>query len=130
MRCYHCDQPLGPGDRFCPHCGAASGPPQPLVCPRCHAAAPNGAAFCANCGAALYAPAAGPVPPIAATPPPVGGGMPNWSKIALGGAGGLMLGSLMGGHHGGGFGWGDHHEGWGDRDEGWSGDGGDGGDGD
>ncbi len=48
------------------------------------------------------------------------GGVPNWGKIALGGVGGLMLGSLLGGHHGG-FGWGDH-------DEGWGGDGGDGGD--
>lgn len=49
-------------------------------------------------------------------PSPTRGGMPDWGKIALGGAGGLMLGSLLGGHHGGILGGGDHDEGWGGGD--------------
>jgi hypothetical protein len=115
MRCYHCDQPLAPGDRFCPHCGAPSGPPQPLACPQCHTPAPAGAAFCSSCGTALTARPPGPPPPAAAPPLP-GRGMPDWGKIALGGAGGLMLGSLLGGHHGGFLGGGDHDEDWGGDD--------------
>ena len=64
------------------------------------------------------------------------GGRPSWSQIALGGLGGLALGSLLGGGHGffgggglfGGGGWGDDDRGWGDRDDGgFGGGGGDGG---
>jgi len=122
MRCYHCDQPLTSGDRFCPHCGAPSGPPQLAVCPTCRGTVPAGSAFCPACGASLRAAAPGGPLPVGAAGPSVAGGIPGWGKIAAGGLGGLMLGSLLGGHHGGlgGFG------GWGgDRDDGGGFDGGD-----
>jgi len=101
MRCYHCGQPLTPDEHFCPFCGAAL--------------------------------RAGAVPPMPVGPAPQStqggfgglngqGGVSNWGKVALGGVGGLMLGSLLGGHHGG-LGWGDD-----ERDGGWGGDGSDGGD--
>lgn len=122
MRCHHCDQSLGADDRFCPRCGAPSGPLQTFACPQCRAAAPAGSAFCPHCGAALYAPPAGSMPPAATAPAPVPGKGLDWSKIALGGAGGLVLGSLLSGHHGGLFGGDDHDEGWGGD---WGGDGGD-----
>jgi len=157
MRCYHCDQPLTPGEHFCPHCGALTEAPpqaqapqaQQAVCPACRAAVPPGSSFCPVCGAALRAGAVPPLP-VGPAPQPTQGGfgglngrgsLPGWGKIAAGGLGGLMLGSLLGGHHGGlggvggddrdgGWGGGDRDGGWGDEGGGWGGDGGgsDGGD--
>ncbi len=142
MRCYHCDQPLTPGEHFCPHCGALTEAPQQApqaqqaVCPACRAAVPPGSSFCPVCGAAFRAGAVPPMP-VGPVPQPAQGGfgglngwggVPNWGKVALGGVGGLMLGSLLGGHHGGlgGFGGDDRDGGWGgsDRDGGWGDDGG------
>lgn len=47
--CVACADPMRPGDRFCPHCGAR----QPIRCDRCGARADAGARFCGGCGAGL-----------------------------------------------------------------------------
>jgi len=131
MRCNHCGQMLTEGSRFCSYCGTPSEQGQPILCPRCGAPIASNATYCSSCGTALYGGTL--TPAIPGRPPyypPVQQGGVNWGKFALGGLGGLFLGSLLGGFHGGGLGWGERNEGWGDGgDGGFGGDGGDGGDG-
>lgn len=98
--CQHCGQLLPADDaKFCPHCGATIGDSTPRACPRCGTPNPGTARFCQQCGANLVEPAA---------PPPGGGAgqtapqtKPAWGQVALGGLGGLLLGSLFGGDRGG-----------------------------
>ncbi len=65
MICTKCKQPIEPGDKFCPHCGA---PVQKEVeqvkqCPKCGHENPAGAVFCENCGESLKAKGAAPTSP-------------------------------------------------------------------
>lgn len=48
--CSECQQPVAPGAKFCPNCGANL---QGATCPECGAAAPTDAKFCPECGHAL-----------------------------------------------------------------------------
>ncbi|GEM_PF-3876085 len=129
--CPACEQAVSPDAQFCNHCGAAINPNAQRACPRCGAGNPAVSRFCASCGSSLVAAAGGATPPATAPTNPLGGiGKPPWGQLALGGLGGLLVGSLLGSGRGlfGGFGWGDR-DGGGDR--GWGGDGfGDGGSGD
>lgn len=54
-QCSACGQPIATGTKFCPNCGAASGPAQSSaaargVCPSCGAKNPGSAKFCKECG--------------------------------------------------------------------------------
>ncbi len=49
LTCSHCATDLGPGDRFCPQCGAG-----PFVCARCSEPLLEGALSCPSCGTPAY----------------------------------------------------------------------------
>jgi serine/threonine protein kinase len=49
LTCSHCATDLGPGDRFCPQCGAG-----PFVCAGCSEPLPEGALSCPSCGTPAY----------------------------------------------------------------------------
>lgn len=49
--CAECGNPLTPGAKFCPHCGAKQS--AGMVCPGCGNPVTPGAKFCANCGTKL-----------------------------------------------------------------------------
>ncbi|MCB1906558.1 MAG: zinc ribbon domain-containing protein [Rhodocyclaceae bacterium] len=49
--CHSCQQPIRPGSKFCPLCGAAQ--ESTIPCPACHAPVVEGRAFCPQCGATL-----------------------------------------------------------------------------
>jgi hypothetical protein len=54
-QCGNCGKPVAAGAKFCPHCGAASGPARSSaatrsVCPSCGADNPDSAKFCKECG--------------------------------------------------------------------------------
>lgn len=48
--CVSCAQPIAPGSRFCPQCGAPQQKAEP-TCKECHQPIAAGAKFCPNCGA-------------------------------------------------------------------------------
>lgn len=48
--CVSCAQPIAPGSRFCPQCGAPQQKAEP-ACKECHQPIAAGAKFCPNCGA-------------------------------------------------------------------------------
>jgi serine/threonine protein kinase/uncharacterized protein YjdB len=49
LTCSHCTTDLGPGDRFCPQCGAG-----PFVCANCTEPLLEGALSCPKCGTPIY----------------------------------------------------------------------------
>ncbi|MCB1915848.1 MAG: zinc ribbon domain-containing protein [Rhodocyclaceae bacterium] len=51
MNCHSCHQPIRPGSKFCPLCGAAQAETTP--CPACRAPVVSGKTFCPHCGASL-----------------------------------------------------------------------------
>ena len=105
--CRNCGKSLPIDAQFCGVCGAPSSVAGPHTCASCGQANPGDARFCSRCGAALATAAAASAPPAA--PPAAAGGGPAWGQVALGGLGGLVVGSLLGGGRGGwgGFGGGD-----------------------
>ncbi len=115
MRCNHCGQMLTEGSHFCSYCGVPGEQGQSTLCSRCGAPIAPNTAYCSSCGTALYGGTPTPAfPGRSPYYPPVQQGGANWGKFALGGLGGLLLGSLLGGFHGAELGWGDRNEGWGD----------------
>ena len=128
--CRSCGRPLPADALFCGVCGAPAPAAGGRPCASCGQANPYDARFCSRCGASLTA-----GPPATPTGPPArrpGGDNTPWGQVALGGLGGLLLGSLLGRGRGGWGGYGD----WDGRGGGWDAggdgggwDGGDGGDG-
>lgn len=90
-RCTHCDATLAPDAQFCGQCGTRVEAPAPtqLYCWRCGVEQPVAAKFCSRCGAELdtrTAPAAAPVEPGIASPPPAPPQSPRRGRKDEGGA--------------------------------------------
>jgi len=120
--CRSCGQLLSLNATFCTACGAVVSSGALAARPRCGSANPVSSRFCAQCGASMGAPWGG---GWAAPNRPMRGllgsaGKGSWGKLALGGLGGMLLGSLLGGGRGlfGGFGDRDGDDGFGDGDSG------------
>jgi RNA polymerase subunit RPABC4/transcription elongation factor Spt4 len=104
--CQHCHQLLPADAQFCPRCGVTIGNDAPRACARCGKPNLGTARFCQQCGAALTGQTGPPADAENGQRAPQS--TPAWGQLALGGLGGLLLGSLFGGPRGfGGFGDGD-----------------------
>lgn len=90
--CHACGRPLEADSQFCRVCGAPTPAAGERRCLRCGGANQFDARFCGHCGASVTEPPTGAAPSTSAAPP--------WGQIALGGLGGLLVGSLLGGGRG------------------------------